>query len=98
MGMSSTPPVPPLPPSFQNPTNNNNNNTNPANVFAQMKSGTFGNDNESSMPQDPSTYIQLGVFDSEIHPLIVFPDKYDALRPQPTGWGGFQGSSYVGYH
>jgi hypothetical protein len=43
----------------------------PANVFAQMKSGTFGSD---AAPQSS--------------------DKYDALRPQPTGWGmqntGFQ--------
>ncbi|KAJ3975506.1 hypothetical protein EV361DRAFT_888267 [Lentinula raphanica] len=69
-GMSSPPPVPPLPSSVSN------NNTSPANVFAQMKSGTFANDNESSIP--PAS-------------------QYDALRPQPTGWGGFQGSSFVGY-
>ncbi|KAF8529197.1 hypothetical protein BU17DRAFT_36962 [Hysterangium stoloniferum] len=36
----------------------------PANVFAQMKSGTFA---DESLPQSA--------------------DKYDALRPQPTGWG-----------
>lgn len=73
MGMSSTPPVPPLPPSLQNPNNNNNNNTNPANVFAQMKSGTFANDNESSMPQDPSTYIYNRPSSILIDPFIVFP-------------------------
>ncbi|KAH8105008.1 hypothetical protein DFH11DRAFT_1883080 [Phellopilus nigrolimitatus] len=55
--VSSPPPVPPLP-------TNNTNNTSPANIFAQMKSGTFGDDNA---PQ-PS-------------------NKYDSLRPQPTGWG-----------
>ncbi|KAJ4482744.1 hypothetical protein C8R41DRAFT_922118 [Lentinula lateritia] len=69
-GMSSPPPVPPLP-----SATSNHNSTNPANIFAQMKSGTFANDNESSLPNP----------------------NYDALRPQPTGWGGFQGTSYVGY-
>ncbi|KIK65293.1 hypothetical protein GYMLUDRAFT_93957 [Collybiopsis luxurians FD-317 M1] len=72
-GMSSPPPVPPLPSSVQN-----NISTNPANIFAQMKSGTFAKDSESSLPQSEN--------------------KYDALRSQPTGWGGFGGSSYVGYH
>ncbi|KAH7879771.1 uncharacterized protein C8R40DRAFT_1083169 [Lentinula edodes] len=69
-GMSSPPPVPPLP-----SATSNHNSTNPANIFAQMKSGTFANDNESSLPNP----------------------NYDALRPQPTGWGGFPGTSYVGY-
>ncbi|KAF8487578.1 hypothetical protein JB92DRAFT_3021974 [Gautieria morchelliformis] len=48
----------------------------PANVFAQMKSGTFG---DESVPQSA--------------------DKYDALRPQPTGWqNGFQQQgSYGGF-
>ncbi|KAI0347122.1 hypothetical protein BDW22DRAFT_1480808 [Trametopsis cervina] len=52
--------------------------TNPANVFAQMKSGTFGGDNNAE-PQNPA--------------------KYDALRPQPTGWvNGYQGAGgYGGY-
>ncbi|KAJ8086575.1 cytoskeletal protein binding protein [Marasmius tenuissimus] len=77
-GMSSPPPVPPLPNSV---SNNNTTDTNPANIFAQMKSGTFASDN-SSAPQSS--------------------DKYDALRPnpmvaQPTGWGNFQGQSFVGY-
>ncbi|EJD00905.1 uncharacterized protein FOMMEDRAFT_141675 [Fomitiporia mediterranea MF3/22] len=57
---SPPPPVPPIPPL---PTNNAPNNTAPANVFAQMKAGTFANDNA---PQSGN--------------------KYDALRPQPTGW------------
>ncbi|KAL5527124.1 hypothetical protein ACEPAG_5915 [Sanghuangporus baumii] len=62
---SPPPPVPPIPPLPSLPSNNANaNSTAPANVFAQMKSGTFAQDNA---PQ-PS-------------------NKYDALRPQPTGWG-----------
>ncbi|KAG7096990.1 hypothetical protein E1B28_004385 [Marasmius oreades] len=76
-GILSPPPVPPLPPS----TSSNQTDTNPANIFAQMKSGTFATDN-SSVPQSS--------------------DKYDALRSnpmvaQPTGWGNFQGQSFVGY-
>ncbi|KAF9259485.1 hypothetical protein L218DRAFT_963517 [Marasmius fiardii PR-910] len=75
--ISSPPPVPPLPSSMPN----NHTDTSPANIFAQMKSGTFASDN-SSTPQSS--------------------DKYDALRPnpmvaQPTGWGNFQGQSFVGY-
>ncbi|KAG7449383.1 uncharacterized protein BT62DRAFT_1002954 [Guyanagaster necrorhizus] len=46
-GMSSPPPVPPLP---------NANNTNPANIFAQMKSGTFAQDNE---PRPASSFDAL---------------------------------------
>lgn len=48
-----SPPPPPMP--------NNNasaNNTNPANIFAQMKSGTFGNDNA---PQSSGTLTILGL-------------------------------------
>ncbi|KAK7049547.1 cytoskeletal protein binding protein [Paramarasmius palmivorus] len=75
--ISSPPPVPPLPSSNAPSTTD----TSPANIFAQMKSGTFANDNQSG-PQGS--------------------DKYDALRPNPmvpqaTGWGNFQGSSFVGY-
>ncbi|KAJ4487097.1 hypothetical protein C8J55DRAFT_487267 [Lentinula edodes] len=44
-GMSLPPPVPPLP-----STTSNHNSTNPTNIFAQMKSRTFANDNESSLP------------------------------------------------
>ena len=46
--VASPPPVPPLP-------QQNGNNTAPANVFAQMKSGTFGNE---SAPQTSSTYLR----------------------------------------
>lgn len=42
------PPVPPLPISV--PNSNGNNNTSPANVFAQMKSGTFANE-DHTQPQ-----------------------------------------------
>jgi hypothetical protein len=42
----SVPPVPPLPIS----PSSNSNNTSPANVFAQMKSGTFANE-DHSQPQ-----------------------------------------------
>ncbi|KAK0230605.1 hypothetical protein IW262DRAFT_1523285 [Armillaria fumosa] len=69
-GMSSPPPVPPLP---------NTNNTNPANIFAQMKSGTFAQDNE---PRPAAAYDAL---------------RTNPIQTQPTGWGGFGGSSYVGY-
>ncbi|THV08589.1 hypothetical protein K435DRAFT_772053 [Dendrothele bispora CBS 962.96] len=67
-GMSSPPPVP--------SNSNNNNSANPANIFAQMKSGTFATENDTSVPQSA--------------------DKYNALRPQPTGWGTFGQGSYVG--
>ncbi|KAF9569078.1 hypothetical protein CPC08DRAFT_678791 [Agrocybe pediades] len=46
-GFSSPPPVPPLPSANQN-NNNNNNNTSPANVFAQMKSGTFATEDNAT--------------------------------------------------
>ena len=49
--VSSPPPVPPMPPL---PQNNQNNSTAPANVFASMKSGTFGND---SAPQASGTCL-----------------------------------------
>ncbi|EKM59126.1 uncharacterized protein PHACADRAFT_191439 [Phanerochaete carnosa HHB-10118-sp] len=59
------------PPPAPQPPASNQVNTNPANIFAQMKSGTFGQD-DSLQPQSA--------------------DKYDSLRPQPTGWGGgYQG-------
>ncbi|KAJ7638784.1 hypothetical protein FB45DRAFT_411916 [Roridomyces roridus] len=50
-GFSAPPPVPPL------PSNNNNNNTTPANIFAQMKSGTFGA--EDAAPQSSDRYDAL---------------------------------------
>ncbi|KAH8830815.1 hypothetical protein DL96DRAFT_1786537 [Flagelloscypha sp. PMI_526] len=55
----SPPPVPPLPASPPPP------NTNPANIFAQMKSGTFANDNAAQPPEkydalrpNPGVYAQ----------------------------------------
>jgi hypothetical protein len=41
----AVPPVPPLPKS-----NSNSNNTTPANVFAQMKAGTFANNESAAQP------------------------------------------------
>ncbi|KAI1789509.1 hypothetical protein LXA43DRAFT_576611 [Ganoderma leucocontextum] len=61
------PPVPPLP--SQAPVN-----TNPANIFAQMKSGTFAQDD--SVPQGADKYDAL-----RPNPM--------PLTAQPTGWGGF---------
>jgi len=47
----------------------------PANIFAQMKSGTFGDD---AAPQEAN--------------------RYDALRPQPTGWNnGYQQQQQTGF-
>ena len=52
----TAPPVPPLPSSVAN--SNGSNNTSPANVFAQMKSGTFANE-ESSQPQSSGSLTDL---------------------------------------
>jgi hypothetical protein len=59
----------------------------PANIFAQMKSGTFGDD---SAPQQPGMPILL--IEAVRRVLMAgLLDRYDALRPQPTGWNnGFQ--------
>ncbi|TFK43561.1 hypothetical protein BDQ12DRAFT_675175 [Crucibulum laeve] len=73
-GMSPPPPVPPLPSSTSN-------NTNPANIFAQMKSGTFANENESGIPQSSDKYDAL---------------RPNGLAPQATGWGQSY-PSYMGY-
>ena len=54
----SVPPVPPLPPMATN-SNANANSTAPANVFAQMKSGTFAQDNA---PQPSSKSIHVPSF------------------------------------
>ncbi|KAF9247275.1 hypothetical protein BU15DRAFT_38630 [Melanogaster broomeanus] len=62
-------------------------NTSPANVFAQMKSGTFAPENELSGPQHAMKYDALRV---------------NWLAPQATGWGfqntntGFH-SGYAGF-
>ncbi|KAJ8523034.1 hypothetical protein ONZ45_g480 [Pleurotus djamor] len=57
------------------PTSNPTNNTSPANIFAQMKSGTFAADSNSD-PQSADRYNAL-----RPNPIAI----------QPTGWGGFQG-------
>ncbi|KAJ3008655.1 hypothetical protein NUW54_g3073 [Trametes sanguinea] len=64
------PPPPPPPPAPARPPVD----TNPANIFAQMKSGTFAAD--ESMPQPQDKYDALRPNPT---PLTV----------QPTGWGGF---------
>ncbi|KAG2156026.1 hypothetical protein DEU56DRAFT_723571 [Suillus clintonianus] len=80
--VSTPPPVPSL---YSQP--NTSSNTAPANIFAQMKSGTFASGNEHSGPQQAETYNALRV---------------NRFAPQPTGWGfqpnnGFQPSGYTGY-
>lgn len=55
------------------------NNTSPANVFAQMKSGTFANDDNSGS--------QAGASSPEyscISSHLSSPDRYDALRTNTT--------------
>jgi hypothetical protein len=72
----SAPPVPPTPPA------SNINNTSPANIFAQMKSGTFAADNNDSRVQPAEKYDAL-----RPNPIVT----------QATGWGQpFQGG-YMGY-
>jgi actin cytoskeleton-regulatory complex protein SLA1 len=52
-GMSSPPPLPTSP-------SNNTNNTNPANIFAQMKSGTFANDEAQPEPSEKYDALRPG--------------------------------------
>jgi len=58
------------------------NNTSPANIFAQMKSGTFATENDGSQPQAANKYDAL---------------RTNHVNVQPTGWvyqsgfNGFQG-------
>nr|GAT54095.1 predicted protein [Mycena chlorophos] len=75
-GYSSPPPLPASPPP---------NNTSPANIFAQMKSGTFGAEDNASAPQGADRYDAL-----RTNPMVA----------QPTGWvgGGFQNGNGYGYH
>jgi len=61
----SPPPVPPLPSAAAN-------NTSPANIFAQMKSGTFATGNDTTNPQPSDKYDAL---------------RPNTLVPQATGWG-----------
>lgn len=98
--VSSPPPVPslypqppqPVPPTYSQ--SNTSSNTTPANIFAQMKSGTFASGNEHSGPQQAETYNALRV--NSITPQPT------GFVPQMTGWGyqpnnGFQSSGYTGY-
>ncbi|KAF7301643.1 hypothetical protein MIND_00729800 [Mycena indigotica] len=76
-GFASPPPVPPLPSSTPQ-----TNNTSPANIFAQMKSGTFGTE-DGGAPQSADRYDAL-----RPNPMVA----------QPTGWvGGYQ-NGFGGYH
>ncbi|CCM04043.1 uncharacterized protein FIBRA_06201 [Fibroporia radiculosa] len=69
---ASSPPAPPSQPAM---------NTSPANIFAQMKSGTFASDN-TSVPQSADKYDALRPAPSP-------------LTAQPTGWG-YQGMNVNG--
>ncbi|KAF8845883.1 hypothetical protein BDN67DRAFT_961539 [Paxillus ammoniavirescens] len=86
----STPPVPSLPLS-RTSNNSASSTTSPANIFAQMKSGTFASGNEQSEPQ------QAGKYDA----LRVNPQP-TGWAPQATGWAppnnhmGFQ-SGHAGF-
>lgn len=97
--VSSPPPVPslypqplqPVPPTYFQ--SNTSSNTTPANIFAQMKSGTFASGNEHSGPQQAETYNALRV--NSITPQPT------GFVPQMTGWGfqpnnAFQSSGYTG--
>jgi hypothetical protein len=75
------------PPSAPSPANN----ANPANIFAQMKSGTFGDD---SAPQAPGKSSSPFLFRGS--GSCQTSDRYDALRPQQTGWNG-NGYQQTGY-
>ncbi|KAF9462614.1 hypothetical protein BDZ94DRAFT_1260849 [Collybia nuda] len=52
--------VPPL------PTSNHSNNTSPANVFAQMKSGTFAADQNGSQPSDKYDGVRPNVLATQV--------------------------------
>ncbi|KAL4075896.1 hypothetical protein J3A83DRAFT_4223634 [Scleroderma citrinum] len=86
--MISTPsPTPSLP--YPQPPNGSNPSTSPANIFAQMKSGTFATD-DHAVPQQADKYDAL-----RVNPQPT------GFVPQATGWG-FQSSSgyqsgYTGY-
>ncbi|KAJ7700053.1 hypothetical protein B0H17DRAFT_1048381 [Mycena rosella] len=75
-GFSSPPPVPPLPSSATT-------NTTPANIFAQMKSGTFGA--EDNAPQNPDRYDAL-----RPNPMVA--------QATGWGGNGYQGGGYGGYN
>jgi hypothetical protein len=60
----------------------------PANIFAQMKSGTFGDD---SAPQGSGMFAATHREGRLSHACL---DRYDALRPQPAGFNGYQQTGY----
>ncbi|KAG6332940.1 hypothetical protein ID866_6146 [Astraeus odoratus] len=69
-------PSPTPPQSYPSPPNNSNTTTSPANVFAQMKSGTFATDNDNATPQQAEKYDALRV-----------NSQPTGFVPQITGWG-----------
>ncbi|KAI6003953.1 hypothetical protein EDD15DRAFT_2507424 [Pisolithus albus] len=74
---------------YSQPPNSSNPSTSPANIFAQMKSGTFATDNDHSAPQQAGKYDSLRM------------NAHASFVPQPTGWnyqptGGYA-SGYTGY-
>jgi hypothetical protein len=74
------------------PAPSQNKDVSPANVFAQMKSGTFGDDS-APQPAGKHRYL-LDTLSSN----VPCAGTYDALRPQPTGWGGgYQNGNGYGY-
>ncbi|KAF9226523.1 hypothetical protein BS17DRAFT_775772 [Gyrodon lividus] len=87
----STPSPVPSPAFSQTSNNGASSNTSPANVFAQMKFGTFASGNEQSEPQQAEKYDAL-----RVNPQPT------GWAPQATGWGlqnpntGFQ-SGYAGF-
>jgi hypothetical protein len=74
----------------QPPQNQNQNHTAPANVFAQMKAGTFAQNNDSAA-QNPERYDALRP-NRELAVFVTLIAGYDlslpplALAAQPTGW------------
>lgn len=79
--MISTPsPTPSVP--YPQPQSSSNASTSPANIFAQMKSGTFAADNDHTTPQQASELSLLLAF--AIFLVDAFSDKYDALRVNRT--------------
>lgn len=86
--MISTPsPTPSVP--YPQPQSSSNASTSPANIFAQMKSGTFAADNDHTTPQQANKYDAL-----RVNPQPT------GFVPQATGWvfqpSGYQ-SGYTGY-
>ncbi|KAG6900949.1 hypothetical protein C0993_004386 [Termitomyces sp. T159_Od127] len=80
---NTPPPVPPL------PTTSSVTNTSPANVFAQMKSGTFANEHNANMQPPPGMFtLCLSNLTNESLTAVV------AINAQPLSWpfhGAFTG-------